>query len=51
MLNECDECHQQFIGDGTLCYECESIRKQQRNAAGDAERVFRERQAHAAGVE
>lgn len=50
-MNECDECHQQFIGDGVLCYECESIQKAQRNAAGDAERVFRERQARAACTE
>lgn len=50
-MNECKICHQMIGWDRSLCDACDNDLRDAQEEAGDAERVFKERQARAACVE
>jgi hypothetical protein len=50
-MNECSTCHQVIGWECSLCPACEADEREAQEAAGDAERVFKERAARAACVE
>jgi predicted amidophosphoribosyltransferase len=51
MTNECSVCHAEIPWDRTLCPACEHDQRAEQMQAGDAERIYRERQQRAACVE
>jgi hypothetical protein len=50
-MNECAICYQPIPWTRLLCPACEEDLRAEREAAGDAERMFKERQQRAAAVE
>jgi hypothetical protein len=51
MTSECAVCYQEIPDNRSLCEACENDQRAEQMQAGDAERVFRERQQRAACVE
>ena len=51
MMSECSLCYQPIPASRSLCAACENDIQATQHQAGEAERVFKERQARAAGVE
>lgn len=50
-MNECRVCYQEIPDSLSLCPACEADERMEREAAGEAERIYRERAARAACVE
>jgi hypothetical protein len=48
---ECSVCYQEIPDHRLLCEACENDQRAEQAQAGDAERVFKERQARATAVE
>jgi hypothetical protein len=50
-MNECSECHAEIPWTRLLCPACEADQRAAQAQAGEAERIYRERQQRAAAVE
>jgi hypothetical protein len=51
MTSECAVCYQEIPDTRSLCEACENDLAAEQDQAGEAERIYRERQARAACVE
>jgi predicted amidophosphoribosyltransferase len=51
MTSECAACYQEIPDNRSLCEACENDLRAEQAQAGDAERIYKERQARAMTVE